>query len=150
MKHHFTKIFFLLGITGMIALSNCTQSASNNDNAATKTATDPMKDKGIGPVTSVTLGAIDNAMVEAGKNIYNTKCTSCHNPTQKLIGPPQKGVLDRRTPEWTMNMILNPQEMLDKDPVAQKLLAEFNNVPMTNQNLSQDDARKILEYFRSL
>src|SRR3990172_11233125 len=146
-----SKIFLsLFGITGIIALSNCTQSGGNNDSAAITTETDPMKDKGIGPVTSLTLGAIDNAIAEEGKTIYNSKCTACHNPTQKLIGPPQKGVLDRRTPEWVMNMILNPQEMLDKNPIAQKLLKEYNNVPMTPQGLTEDDARKVLEYIRTL
>ncbi|MBI4932077.1 MAG: cytochrome c [Bacteroidetes bacterium] len=146
-----SKIFLsLVGIAAMSVLSNCTQSGGNNDSAATATESDPMKDKGIGPVTSLTLGVIDTTMAAEGKTIYNSKCTACHNPTQKLIGPPQKGVLDRRTPEWTMNMILNPQEMLDKDPIAQKLLKEFNNVPMTNQNLSQEDARKVLEYLRLL
>jgi hypothetical protein len=46
-----------------------------------------------------------------------------------------------------MNMILNPGEMLDKDPVAQELLAEFLT-KMTFQDVTQDDARSILEYFR--
>ncbi len=49
-----------------------------------------------------------------------------------------------------MNMILNPEEMVFKDPIAKKLLAEYNFAPMANQNLTEDQARKILEYFRTL
>ena len=150
MKNIFSKTFFIAGILGAIILSNCSEKGNNNTSTATTvTESDPMKDKGIGPVTSLTLGAIDNTMAEEGKIIYESKCTACHNPTEKLIGPPQKGVLERRTPEWTMNIILNTQEMLDKNPIAQKLLKEYNNVPMTPQGLTEEEARKVLEYIRT-
>jgi hypothetical protein len=46
-----------------------------------------------------------------------------------------------------MNMILNPQEMVQKDPTAQALLEEFL-VPMTFQNVTPEETRAILEYFR--
>jgi hypothetical protein len=49
-----------------------------------------------------------------------------------------------------MNMILNPTEMLREDPIAKKLLAEYNNEYMYNQNLIEDEAREIIEYFRTL
>jgi hypothetical protein len=45
-------------------------------------------------------------------------------------------------------MITNVDVMLETDPEAQKLL-ELCMVRMPNQNISQDDARKILEYMRS-
>ena len=67
-----------------------------------------------------------------------------------MIGPPQAGVLDRRTPEWVMNMIINPSEMIKKDPTARHLLKEYNNVPMTEQGVTEEEARKILEYFRTM
>ena len=111
---------------------------------------DPMKNKGIGPVTSLELVPLDQAMAAAGKELYDLKCTACHNIKTKLIGPPQEGVLKRRTPEWVMNLILNPDEMLKSDPIAKELLKEYNNVPMTNQGLTQEEARKILEYFRTM
>lgn len=112
---------------------------------------DPMENKGIGPVTSVELGAtVDQAMADKGKAVYDAKCTACHKPTEKFIGPAPKGILDRRSPEWVMNMILNPEQMVKEDPIAKKLLMEFNGSPMANQNLTQDEARQVLEYFRTL
>jgi hypothetical protein len=48
-----------------------------------------------------------------------------------------------------MNMILNPEEMVQKDPIAKQLLVEYNGAPMANQNLTEDEARAILEYFRT-
>ena len=49
-----------------------------------------------------------------------------------------------------MNMILNPDQMVQKDPLAHELFMEFNGSPMTNLNLTEDQARTILEYFRTL
>ena len=48
-----------------------------------------------------------------------------------------------------MNMILNPDEMLKSDPIAKALYAEYNNMIMLNQNLSQEDARAVAEYLRN-
>jgi cytochrome c len=110
-----------------------------------------LTNKGIGPITSLVLPPeINEAMVAHGKDIYTKMCTACHRPDKKFIGPPQKGVMERRTPEWIMNMILNPEEMIQKDPLAKALLMEFNGAPMANQNLSEEDARAVLEYFRTL
>ncbi|MCX2743556.1 cytochrome c [Mangrovivirga sp. M17] len=115
---------------------------------------DPMENwqenKGIGPVSSVELGEIDQEMAAEGQKLYEELCTACHKVDKKFIGPSPKGLLDRRTPEWAMNMMLNPEEMIQKDPIAKQLLLEANGAPMANQNLTRDQARKILEYIRTL
>ena len=49
-----------------------------------------------------------------------------------------------------MNMLLNPTEMVKEDPIGKALLAEYNNILMINQNLSQEEARAIAEYLRTL
>jgi hypothetical protein len=77
-------------------------------------------------------------------------CTACHKPDKKFIGPAPKGILERRSPEWVMNMILNPEVMIKEDPLTEELLKEFNGAPMANQNLKEDEARAVLEYFRTL
>ena len=150
---------FILSIFVFLLLTNCGGGSSENGESASPppkpeaepvVSADPMDNKGIGPVTEVDLGEIDMAMVEEGKEIYKTMCSACHKAEEKFIGPAPKGVLKRRSPEWIMNMILNPEEMVFKDPIAKKLLAEYNYAPMANQNLTEDQARKILEYFRTL
>ena len=52
------------------------------------------------------------------------------------------------TPEFVMNMILNPQEMVERHPVAKQMLAERMTF-MANQNLTLDEARAVLEYLRT-
>jgi mono/diheme cytochrome c family protein len=126
-------------------------SAKAKPQSMIKKDVDPMQDKGIGPVTVVVLDPeINQEMAAQGKEIYDKMCTACHKPTEKFIGPAPKGVLDRRTPEWVMNMILNPDEMVKENAQAKKLLMEFNGSPMANQNLTEEQARDVLEYFRTL
>lgn len=106
---------------------------------------------GIGPITDLTLpDEIDEALAAEGEAVYQLKCTACHKPDKQFIGPAPKGILEKRTPEWVMNMILNPEEMVAKDPIAKQLLIKFNGSPMANQNLTEAEARAVLEYFRTL
>ncbi|WP_372766255.1 c-type cytochrome [Lutibacter sp.] len=123
-------------------------SAPVEEQKAVVEETDPMKDKGIGPITSIELGDIDQNMADEGKAIFAAKCAACHKISKRLIGPAMVGVTERRTPEWIMNMILNPEVMVVENPIAKKLLAEYI-APMANQSLTEEEARKILEYFRT-
>ncbi len=107
--------------------------------------------KGVGPIKNLTLPeTIDNDLAAKGEEVFKKLCAACHRPDKKFIGPAPKGILERRSPEWVMNMILNPEEMVQKDPLAKELLIEFNGSPMANQNLTEDEARAVLEYFRTL
>lgn len=112
--------------------------------------TDPMKNKGIGPITSITLSdEIDQDLAKTGEDVYVKMCSACHKPNKRFVGPAPAGIMERRTPEWIMNMILNPEEMVQKDPIAKAMLAEYLS-PMANQNLTEEQARAVLEYFRTL
>jgi mono/diheme cytochrome c family protein len=107
--------------------------------------------KGVGPVTDIDLGELDQVLADKGKELYGTKCVACHQIDTKLIGPPQAGVLDRRSPEWVMNMMLNPTEMVEKDETAKALFEEYNKIPMAIPGgLTEEEARAILEYFRTI
>lgn len=91
---------------------------------------------------------IDAAEAAKGESLAKVKCFSCHKVTdEKLVGPGWKGVTTRRKPAWIMNFITNPDAMLDKDPAAQSML-EICLVRMPNQNLTDDEARQILEFMR--
>lgn len=91
---------------------------------------------------------LNQAWVTAGQGIYDAKCLACHKLTdEKLVGPGWAGVTKRREPTWIINMITNVDMMLEKDAEAQKLLEQCL-VRMPNQNVTQEDARKILEFMR--
>ena len=100
-------------------------------------------------VKEISLGNPLNAeWVAAGQATYDLKCMACHKLTSdKLVGPGWLGVTKRRQPVWIMNMITNVEMMLEKDAEAQKLL-ELCLVRMPNQNMSQEEARKVIEFMR--
>jgi hypothetical protein len=112
--------------------------------------TKPVADeKGIGKFTKVELSPnLDPKMAAIGSGIYDLKCGSCHKLTkERIVGPGWEGVTQRRKPEWIMNFVTNVEEMLEKDPESQAML-EICMVRMPNQNLSDDDARSVLEFMR--
>ncbi|WMJ73668.1 cytochrome c [Cytophagaceae bacterium ABcell3] len=128
-------------------------SGSKKSNTAESTsstnANPPGSDKGVGPISSVELSdELDADLIAKGESIFNSDCSACHQMDTKVVGPALKGITERRTPEWIMNIILNPVEMTQKDPIAKKLLAEYN-VQMVYQDVSEEGARALLEFFRS-
>jgi cytochrome c1 len=72
----------------------------------------------------------------------------CHKMDTLYVGPALGEVTARRTPAYIMNMILNPQEMVERHPIAKQLLAERMTF-MANQNLTVDEARAVVEYLRT-
>ena len=127
--------------------------ADETTNQASKTGANPSYDpnRGEGKFHEVKLDTkLDGLLATNGEKISDLKCASCHKMTdEKLVGPGWKGVTTRHQPEWIMNFITNTDAMIDKDPKAQAML-ELCMVRMPNQNLSDGDARALLEYMRKI
>lgn len=110
-----------------------------------------LDNKGVGKIKNLELNPkIDQAMVERGSALFKTNCTACHKVGKRFIGPSPTGIMERRSPEWIMNMILDPKLMAEEDQCAKDLLVEFNGAAMANQNMTEAQARDILEFFRTL
>lgn len=91
---------------------------------------------------------LDQTMIDEGQKIYDMKCSSCHKLTEeRLVGPGWAGVTKKRKPLWILNMITNVDMMLAEDAEAQKLLEQCL-VRMPNQNISEKEARSIIEMMR--
>ncbi len=122
---------------------------STSTSTETKTTSDYDPQRGLGKYENMQLPAtLDHQMAALGEKASGTKCLSCHKlNSERLVGPGWEGVTERRTPEWIMNFITNPDPMIDVDPELQSQL-EICLVRMPNQNISDDEARQILEYMR--
>jgi cytochrome c551/c552 len=147
------KFIYTLGLAVVLAACSSdkpkTEAQEEDAYESPTTPTTPVDNgKGIGPVTSVTLAALDKDKAGKGKAIYEMKCQACHRlDNQKVVGPGWKDVTKKRQPEWILNMVLNTDEMLTKDPEAQKLVETYL-MKMPNQNVSQDEAYQVLEFMR--
>lgn len=104
-------------------------------------------ENGIGPVSPFEVGPIDPVLAKTGLETFTTKCSACHKMDERYVGPALADVTTRRSPAYIMNMILNPEEMIQKHPEAKALFAQFMT-PMANQHLTEDEARAVLEYLR--
>ena len=146
-------LMFVLGLT----LWSCGDSGQNVKATPTKAAkaanpnglSDFEMEHGIGPIKEVLKlnETIDAALAKKGEKIFEVKCYQCHRVDSKLVGPPLHDVVVRRKPEYVVNMMLNPEGMIQKHPEAKKLFAQFLT-PMANQNLTRDEALAILEFLR--
>lgn len=165
-KRH-TKITLKLSrylLVGGFALASLTLAScsSSNDKSGEQSSgesgnlmkeAEGMEDDGLGygPVKHAEIAAsVDETMAAEGQKLFESKCTACHKFTaEKYVGPGLLGVTKRRKPEWIMNMILNPLEMTQRDPTAKELFAT-HLTQMTNQNVTEPEARSIYEYFRKM
>ena len=136
-----------------LALAACGGKADAPATAA-KPAADALTpfqlEHGIGPVTApVELAALDAHEAEEGKKLFDQRCASCHKANERYVGPPLGGVVGRRTPAYVMNMMLAPDQMVQKHPEAKKLLGTYM-VQMPAQGLTTEQAREVVEYLRTL
>jgi len=152
-------INFLLIVISMLALvTDCGGDSKESDtsnqtqtmNKNTSGLSDWELENGFGPVKKkLNLGPIDKTMAVEGEKIFESKCASCHKLDERYTGPAQRNVLQRVTPEFFINTVLNPDENLEKHPHSKEMLATYMT-KMTNQNVNLKDARALLEYFRVL
>ena len=108
------------------------------------------KDLGIGPVKSVEVGPLNKIMSDKGKAIFNSKCIICHDQDQVKIGPALRNLTKVRTPEFIMNLLVNTVQMQKENATIKELIKKYNNIIMTPPMLSQEQARNVLEYLRSM
>lgn len=100
-------------------------------------------------VSKVFVGEINKALAKKGEDIFKAKCTACHKYDTRLVGPPLGDVVKKRTPEYIISMITSPDKMVQSNDTAKALLQKYMT-PMTNQNVSLEDAKAIFEHLRDI
>ncbi len=141
----FSLVFLIAGCGGDGSQKNNEQEKL----AETPKQAEPANTKGYGRIKEVKLGTIDAKMAHEGNEIFETKCTACHQLDKRYVGPPLRKVTERRTPEWIMNMILDTELMVEKDDTVKCLLQAYL-LKMPNQHVDEKDARNVLEHLRTV
>ena len=78
--------------------------------------------------------------------LFAGKCASCHSVGGgPRVGPDLKGVGVKRDAAWLRKMIQTPSSMLDSDPDARTLLAQYNNVRMPDLGLSDAQVTQLVD-----
>lgn len=85
----------------------------------------------------------------AGKLIFEQNCSACHSQSDEVvIGPGLKGITERRSKQWIVEWVQNPQKILHKgDKYALNLYEKFNKTEMPAfGKLSKEDIAAIVSY----
>ncbi len=88
---------------------------------------------------------------EPGKQVFDTTCFACHTiGGGRLVGPDLLGVNERRSQTWLEGFVKSSQSMInngDADAVA--LFAEFNQLPMPDALISDEQISQVLDYIET-
>ncbi|MBL0309907.1 MAG: cytochrome c [Bacteroidetes bacterium] len=146
------KTFLTILVASIFLASQGCGGGATEESKTTSESAAPAQPKddgqGVGKFKDITLTTIDTKLAEQGKAVFEAKCVACHRVTdQKIVGPGLKGITKIRSAAWILNMITNPLEMTQKDPAAKELLAE-HLTQMTFQDVSDEQAKELLEYLR--
>lgn len=92
--------------------------------------------------------AVNGGMAAKGERLFTSKgCVVCHGFGKKITCPDLVGVSMRRTALWMEHQILHPEIMVKDDPITRELRTHYS-LPMTNQSVTPDEARSIIEFLK--
>ena len=89
------------------------------------------------------------ATADAGKELFEKQCASCHTiGGGDSGGPDLNGVTAQRSQAWLERIIIEPDKLTaEKDPLQLDLVKKFG-FEMPNLGISRDDAGKIIAYLK--
>jgi len=101
-------------------------------------------------VACLLLNSLILAGQSSGEGTFKTTCAVCHRINGgRLVGPDLSGVYERRKEAWLIQFIHSSQKMVKAgDSTAVALYEEYNNIPMPDNPLSDDEIKSILDYIR--
>jgi nitrite reductase (NO-forming) len=89
-----------------------------------------------------------DAAAVRGKLAFESKCLACHSiGGGDKLGPDIYKVTRRRDAAWLVRWLKDPEGMVKTDPAGKEMLAKYK-VPMPNQNLSEEEIREYVAYFK--
>ena len=87
---------------------------------------------------------------DSGENLFKV-CAACHTIGKgRLVGPDLSRVYEKREQDWLIKFIRSSQKMVkDGDPVAVSLFKEFSQIPMPDNNLSDNEIISIIDFIKT-
>ncbi len=90
--------------------------------------------------------------MQNGRDIFHSRCASCHMINKELTGPALKGVESRWPDKQKLYaFVRNSQEVIKNDKYAHDLWLEYNQTVMVpHPDLSDSSIQSILYYIKSV
>lgn len=104
-------------------------------------------------ITAMFLFTLVGFFVQAqnsGENLFKV-CAACHTIGKgRLVGPDLSRVYEKREQDWLIKYIRSSQKMVKEgDPDAVSLFKEFNQIPMPDNNLSDNEIISIIDFIKA-
>jgi mono/diheme cytochrome c family protein len=91
-----------------------------------------------------------SAQADAGKELFEAKCTGCHTiGGGDGAGPDLKGVAARRPADWLVRVIAEPDQLTAQKDATQLELIKKYGMEMPKLGISRDDAQKIVTFLQA-
>lgn len=86
--------------------------------------------------------------IAAGKQLFSSRCASCHAVGKEVVGPALKNVEQRHSEEWIVNFVHSSQTVIKSgDTSATRLFDKYNKTVMPDHpDLSKENIDNILAY----
>lgn len=93
----------------------------------------------------------DDAVISAGKALYENNCTQCHAISDEVVvGPGLKNIHQRRKLPWLIKWIRNSTLLINSgDAQAIEVFNKFNKVQMQSFDFKDDEIISIVAYIKS-
>ena len=116
-------------------------------------AMDPDHRAKVQPVEKASVGVfVDDPSNLPGQALFVKTCGACHTVGKgPRVGPDLRGVTARRTRDWLVSYIMEPEKVRAKrDPAAMSLAAQYPAVRMPNLGLSELDSSDVIAYIDAM
>lgn len=92
----------------------------------------------------------NKTLARNGKELYESKCKSCHSLFKETVGPPMYGTWERApSKKWVYDFIKTPFRGFQTDPTAQCLLKKYKSQMVAFNMLSDEEIDAIYDYVYS-
>ena len=92
-----------------------------------------------------------SSFAQDGEAIFKNTCGACHTIGKgRLVGPDLSGVTTKRKEAWLLTWVKSSTAFIASgDADAKAIFAEFNNIPMPDQKLSEPEMKAVFTYISS-
>lgn len=88
----------------------------------------------------------ENIVIENGRILFQSKCSSCHNIDKEATGPALAYITERRCMSWLKAVTRNPIEMMAKDECLHHQKKMYGSVMTSFPELSDSSIEAIYAY----
>jgi protein SCO1 len=116
-------------------------------------AMDPVQRAKVQPNAKASAGAfVDDPSNLPGQALFAKTCGACHTVGKgRRVGPDLAGITTRRTRDWLVGYIMEPEKVRAKgDAAAMSLVAQYPTVRMPNLGLSEFDSSDVIAYIDAM